>query len=116
MEIEHVYIEKGQGEPIIFLHGNGENSSYFKAQIEAFSERYHVFAVDTRGHGRTPRGNKPFTIQQFADDLVCFMNMHQIQKAHLLGFSDGGIHNFFSQLETKTPFFVSNDTTVFGFC
>lgn len=90
MEIEHFYIEKGQGEPIILLHGNGENSSYFKAQIEAFSERYHVFAVDTRGHGRTPRGNKPFTIQQFADDLVCFMNMHQIQKAHLLGFSDGG--------------------------
>ena len=90
MDIRHFYIEKGQGEPIIFLHGNGENSRYFKGQIEAFSQRYHVYAIDTRGHGKTPRGNKPFTIRQFAEDLLSFMDEHQIEKAHLLGFSDGG--------------------------
>ena len=32
----------------------------------------------------------PFTIQQFADDLLGFMDEHRIEKAHLLGFSDGG--------------------------
>ena len=53
-------------------------------------ERYHVYAVDTRGHGKTPRGDRPFTIRQFADDLLVFMDEHQIEKAHLLGFSDGG--------------------------
>ena len=90
MDIRHFYIEKGQGEPIIFLHGNGENCSYFQGQIEAFSQRYHVYAIDTRGHGKTPRGNKPFTIRQFAEDLLSFMDEHQIEKAHLLGFSDGG--------------------------
>ena len=90
MNIEHYYIEKGDGDPFILLHGNGENCEYFKGQINVFAERYHVYAIDTRGHGKTPRGDKPFTIRQFADDLLCFMNGHRIEKAHLLGFSDGG--------------------------
>ena len=90
MDIRHYFVENGKGEPFILLHGNGEDSSYFKAQIEEFSKWYHVYAVDTRGHGRTPRGEKPFTIRQFAEDLRCFMDTHRIERAHLLGFSDGG--------------------------
>ena len=75
---------------MILLHGNGENSSYFQGQIDAFSKFYHVYAIDTRGHGKTPRGTMPFTIRQFADDLLGFMDEHKIVKTHLLGFSDGG--------------------------
>ena len=90
MDIEHYYIEKGRGEPLILLHGNGENCDYFKGQIDEFARYYHVYALDTRGHGNTPRGNAPFTIRQFADDLLGFMDSHGIDKAHLLGFSDGG--------------------------
>ena len=90
MDIEHFYIESGQGEPLILLHGNGESSDYFRGQIDVFAGRYHVYAIDTRGHGKTPRGEAPFTIRQFADDLLCFMDDHHIEKAHLLGFSDGG--------------------------
>ena len=90
MDIEHFYIEKGQGIPIILLHGNGENCDYFQGQIDEFSKQYHVYAIDTRGHGKTPRGDMPFTIRQFADDLLGFMNKRQIEKAHMLGFSDGG--------------------------
>jgi pimeloyl-ACP methyl ester carboxylesterase len=89
MDIKHFYIEKGTGEPLILLHGNGADSGYFRGQIDAFAGRYHVYAVDTRGHGRTPRGGMPFTIRQFAEDLLGFMDEHQIEKAHLLGFSDG---------------------------
>lgn len=90
MDIKHFYIERGQGDPIILLHGNGENCGYFKGQIDVFAKDYRVFAVDTRGHGKTPRGEMPFTINRFADDLLCFMDEHKIEKAHLLGFSDGG--------------------------
>ncbi len=90
MDIKHYYIEKGQGEPIIFLHGNGESGEYFRGQIDVFSRQYHVYAPDTRGHGKTPRGNAPFTIRQFAEDLLGFMDEHHIEKTHLLGFSDGG--------------------------
>ncbi len=89
MGIKHFYIEKGEGDPIILLHGNGEDSSYFAAQIDEFSKRYKIYALDTRGHGKTPRGEEPFTIRQFADDLKAFMDEHHIPKAHILGFSDG---------------------------
>ena len=90
MDIKHYFIEKGQGEPLILLHGNGENCGYFVGQIEVFAQYYHVYALDTRGHGKTPRGDASFTIRQFADDLRDFMDEHGIGKAHILGFSDGG--------------------------
>ena len=89
MDIRHFYLEKGTGRPLILLHGNGADSGYFRGQIDAFAGQYHVYAIDTRGHGRTPRGGMPFTIRQFAEDLLGFMDARQIGKAHLLGFSDG---------------------------
>lgn len=90
MDITHFYQESGQGAPLILLHGNGENCGYFKEQIDSFSHFYHVYALDTRGHGKTPRGEAPFTIRQFAEDLCGFMDGQGIEKSHLLGFSDGG--------------------------
>lgn len=89
MDISHHYIEQGEGYPLILLHGNGENGDYFSNQIKVFALDYHVFAPDTRGHGKTPRGNQPFTIRQFAEDLLHFMDAHKLQQAHILGFSDG---------------------------
>ena len=89
-DIQLHYIEQGQGAPLMLLHGNGENISYFEYQIPFFSKNYRVIAIDTRGHGQSPRGNKPFTIEQFAEDLHDFMDEKNIEKAILLGFSDGG--------------------------
>ena len=89
MDITLFYREKGNGEPFVLLHGNGEDSSYFKHQIEHFCDRYRVIAPDTRGHGKSPRGTSPFTIRQFSCDLYDFMKNHQIPKAVILGFSDG---------------------------
>ena len=89
MDIALAYQEKGSGEPLILLHGNGEDSSYFRHQIAHFQDRYRVIALDTRGHGKSPRGSAPFTIRQFARDLLDFLEIHGIADAVLLGFSDG---------------------------
>lgn len=89
-DISNYYIESGTGYPLILLHGNGEGSDYFCNQISVFAQKYHIYAVDTRGHGKTERGTAPFTIRQFADDLFYFMKEHNIEKANILGFSDGG--------------------------
>lgn len=89
MDITLYYQEKGNKEPFILLHGNGQNGSYFKNQIDYFSNRYRVIALDTRGHGRSPRGTKPFTIEQFSCDLCDFMEELEISEAVILGFSDG---------------------------
>ena len=90
MDISLNYLEKGQGKPLILLHGNGEDNSYFVYQVAYFSRFYRVIAIDTRGHGQSPRGTAPFSIQQFAEDLRGFLDQHEIPKAHILGFSDGG--------------------------
>lgn len=90
MDIKLNYIEQGQGQPLILLHGNGESNDYFEHQIPFFAGDYRVIAIDTRGHGKSPRGEKPFTIKQFAEDLHDFMDEKGIEKTILLGFSDGG--------------------------
>lgn len=89
MDITLHYQEKGSGEPLILLHGNGEDGSYFKHQMDYFSGRYRVIALDTRGHGKSPRGTAPFTMEQFSRDLYDFMASLAISSAIILGFSDG---------------------------
>jgi pimeloyl-ACP methyl ester carboxylesterase len=80
----------GSGFPLVLLHGNGESGEYFAPQIQAFSARYRVIVPDTRGHGLSPRGDGPFTLARFADDLKDLLDDLNIEKAHILGFSDGG--------------------------
>ena len=89
MDICLNYVVAGQGFPLVMLHGNGEDHTYFKHQIGPFSEWYQVIAPDTRGHGRSPRGRAPFTLDQFAEDLKAFLDSREIRRCHLLGFSDG---------------------------
>lgn len=91
MDIDLYYQEKGNKDktPLILLHGNGEDGSYFKNQIDYFSDKYRVIALDTRGHGKSPRGTEPFTIEQFSCDLYDFMVRLDISNAVILGFSDG---------------------------
>lgn len=84
------YTRQGSGPPLLLLHGNGEDGSYFVNQMDAFSFLYTVYAIDTRGHGQSPRGDAPFTMEQFAQDLLEFMDAQKIKKANILGFSDGG--------------------------
>lgn len=90
MDITLFSREQGTGLPLLLLHGNGEDGTYFVHQMAFFSRFYRVIALDTRGHGQSPRGDSPFTIRQFAADLLDFMDEMGLTKAHILGFSDGG--------------------------
>lgn len=95
MDISLHYREEGAGWPsiresvLILLHGNGQDGGYFRHQMEFFSRRCRVIAVDTRGHGRSPRGTAPFTMEQFAGDLKGLLDEMGIEAPILLGFSDG---------------------------
>ena len=79
------YRECGKGQPMILLHGNGEDSIYFENQIRFFSKKYRVIAIDTRGHGKSPRGTRPFTVEQFAKDLKGFLDEKRLRHIILLG-------------------------------
>ena len=84
------YEEKGDGEPLVLLHGNGEDLGYFAGQMEYFRETYRVIALDTRGHGESERGTAPFTLEQFGRDLYDCLRKMETGPVHLRGISDGG--------------------------
>lgn len=89
MDITLHTAERGEGFPLVLLHGNGEDGSYFAHQMDYFSQQYRVIAIDTRGHGKSPRGSAPFTLEQFAEDVRETLDSMGISRMILLGFSDG---------------------------
>ena len=48
MDIRLCCVEAGEGFPLVLLHGNGEDHTYFKRQMGPFSQHFRVIAVDTR--------------------------------------------------------------------
>ena len=106
MSVKLYFSEKGYGTPLVLLHGNGEDGGFFKNQIDFFASKYRVITPDTRGHGRSPRGTEPFTFDTFADDLKNLLCSLGIEKAHILGFSDGG--NIAAVFALKYPQYVES--------
>ena len=80
----------GCGRPLVLLHGNGEDSSYWRGQIPEFARFYRVVAVDSRGHGASQSGEQGLSFALMAEDLKMVLDACGIKKAHVLGFSDGG--------------------------
>ena len=76
---------------LVLLHGNGEDLHIFDPQIRYFSQYFRTIAIDTRGHGKSTRGKAPFTFHTFANDLMGVFQALHIDKAHIIGFSDGAI-------------------------
>lgn len=76
---------------LLFLHGNGENLLIFDPQIRHFSQHFRTIAIDTRAHGLSTRGTASLNFYTFANDLLAVLDKLQIDKAHIIGFSDGAI-------------------------
>lgn len=82
--------ECGKGKPLILLHGNGEDMSVFSAQAEEFSKYFRVITIDSRGHGKSEAVGEKLSLYDMADDIPAVMKSAGVEKAHILGFSDGG--------------------------
>lgn len=76
---------------IIFIHGFPLNKSMWNKQLTALKQQYRVIAYDVRGHGESESGDASvFSIENFAHDLVYFMDALKIDRASLCGLSMGG--------------------------
>jgi pimeloyl-ACP methyl ester carboxylesterase len=85
------YAEFGQGAPVILLHGGLANSNYWGLLVRALAPHYRVIVMDSRGHGRSSRDARPYGYDLMADDVVGLMDYLKIDKAALVGWSDGAI-------------------------
>ncbi len=85
------YDVHGNGEPLILLTGLGGDRKSWFFQINDLKEIFQVLTCDSRGIGATDVPDKPFTIKTMADDIICLMNHLNIDRAHILGISMGGM-------------------------
>lgn len=89
-DIRVYYEVYGQGEPLLLLHGNGQNIGEFEQQIDLFKEKYKVIAVDTRGQGKSTTDTSRYTYHLFAKDMYELLNQLGLDSVNILGWSDGG--------------------------
>lgn len=79
----------GKGYPLIFLHGNQEDSSVFVNQIEHFKNKYKLILIDTIMHGKSNNSYQKYSFYDLAKDVLKIMEIEKIEKANFIGFSDG---------------------------
>lgn len=80
----------GEGTPIIFLHGNGEDHSIFYRAAYAMKDQYRVYLLDSRGHGQSSHVDT-LHYSDMAEDVAAFIQTLDIENPLICGFSDGGI-------------------------
>ncbi|KAK9366109.1 Alpha/Beta hydrolase protein [Lipomyces kononenkoae] len=86
------YATYGSGLPVILLHGGLGHSGNWGYQVAALVKRgYLAVVVDSRGHGRSTRDERPFTYELMAADVLTVMNFLQIEQAAFVGWSDGAV-------------------------
>jgi pimeloyl-ACP methyl ester carboxylesterase len=89
--IQMYYAVYGRGEPLIMLHGGLGHSDVWGNQIPVFAQHFKVITADSRGHGRSTRSSQPYSYGLMATDVLALMDDLKIDKASIVGWSDGGI-------------------------
>jgi pimeloyl-ACP methyl ester carboxylesterase len=86
------YEEAGAGDPsLLFVHGWTCNLTHWRAQVEHFSARHRVVAVDLRGHGKSDAPEQEYTMEGYADDIAWLCRELSIERTVVIGHSMGGI-------------------------
>ncbi len=86
------YETRGEGSPILFIHGSAGNHSIWRRQLDFFDERYQLIAIDLMGHGKSEIAvhTSTITIKLYAEFINSFLEALGIEKTTLVGQSLGG--------------------------
>ncbi|MBB6446604.1 alpha/beta fold hydrolase [Bacillus benzoevorans] len=88
--IQYYYEDRGEGTPIVFVHGWGMNRMVWERQAIDLCDKYRVITVDCRGCGNSSKPAHGYKISELADDLHQFMQELNLENAVLVGWSAGG--------------------------
>ena len=88
------YEIKGEGQPLLFIHGLGSSLRDWEDQIPTFSKKYKTIAVDLRGHGETDKPKGPYSISLFAKDIAELLKSLKFSPVNIVGISLGGAIGF----------------------
>lgn len=88
------YEERGQGEPLLLIHGMlGTPQIHFARVMDWLEPDYHLYGVTLRGYGESTPKPRDFPLRFYhrdAGDMLAFMDAVGIERTHVLGYSDGG--------------------------
>ncbi|MGE6377337.1 alpha/beta fold hydrolase [Peribacillus muralis] len=88
-DVRLFYEEKGQGRPIIFIHGVWMSSRFFTEQLPYFSQNYRTILLDLRSHGKSNEVHYGNTVSVYAKDLHAFISKRKLKDVILVGWSMG---------------------------
>jgi len=89
--INMFYEIHGEGKPLVLIHGGGSTiQSTFGKILPMLAKQYKVIAMELQAHGRTSDRNTPESFEQDANDIAALLKYLKINKADILGFSNGG--------------------------
>lgn len=83
------YRDLGQGTPFVILHGLFGLLDNWQTLAKYWSQKYHVYLVDLRNHGRSPHSEE-FNYDLMVEDLAEFLTEHQLENPVIMGHSMGG--------------------------
>lgn len=89
VRLRYAYQGERGGEPIILLHGYTDSWVSYSTVLPLLDQKYRVYILDQRGHGESDRPAAGYTLQQFADDVIAFMDVMHINQATIVGHSMG---------------------------
>jgi len=89
-DLEVSWYEVGRGEPLVLVHGLGDDHRAWRKTLPGLMLKRRVLLYDLRGHGATSLGSPDGTLQQLGDDLVAWMDAIDLPRATIAGFSLGG--------------------------
>jgi pimeloyl-ACP methyl ester carboxylesterase len=89
--IEMYYEVRGEGDPLLLVHGWSGNADYFSPLVEVLSDHYRLIIPELRGHGRSTNPDGTFTIRQAAGDLVALLDHLELESVRAIGASAGGL-------------------------
>jgi len=90
-DVELNYAEGPAGrEPFVLLHGGSARWQYGETFLEGLADRWHVFAPDLRGHGRSGHVASGYRVRDYVDDIAEFLTSVVGEPAVVFGHSRGG--------------------------
>ena len=81
----------GQGEPLVMIRGLGSNVDHWYEQAPVLSKKYQLLVFDNRGIARSSDPGDAFSTRDMAADTAALMEAAGIKRAHVLGYSMGGM-------------------------
>ncbi len=79
------------GTPLVLIHGGGSTiETSFGVLIPLLAPNHKIIAIELQAHGRTSDRNAPESFEQDADDVAGLLKYLKVDKANIIGFSNGG--------------------------